>query len=295
MTKTFNWRKLLVILALLGPAMAMFIGFTIYPFIKNIIWSTTFFMLYDPMSQYVFAGLENYRDIFFGVEFWQSIESSLIIVFGALAIEFCIGLGVALVLNERFRGRGILRTLFIIPMGVMPIVAGVVWKLMLFPGGSLVSDILVKLHLVSGQLDFWGEPGLARISIMAADIWGWTPFMGLILLAGLQAIPSELYDAAQVDGASQFQRFAHVTTPLLKYAMVVALMFRGMDLLRLFDTVYMMSEGGPGYATEVISFFIYRKGFPEFGVGYAAAVSVIVFVAIFVVAQITVRKSGMTA
>jgi multiple sugar transport system permease protein len=293
--KNLKWRKLLVILVLLGPAMTMFIGLTIYPFIKNLIWSTTFFVLYKPASQYISAGLENYKDILFGIEFWNSVESSLVIVFGALAIECFIGLGIALVLNERFRGRGILRTLFIIPMGVMPIVAGVVWKLMLFPGGSLISDILVKMRLASGQLDFWGDVGLARLSVMAADIWGWTPFVGLILLAGLQAIPSELYDAAQVDGASQLQRFTHVTAPLLKYAIIVALMFRGMDLLRLFDTVYIMTQGGPGYATEVISFFIYRKGFSEFGVGYAAATSVMVFVVIFVIAQITVRKSGIAA
>ncbi len=293
--KKFKWRKLLIILVLLGPAMGMFIGFTIYPFIKNIIWSTTYFVLYKPTSQYVSAGLENYRDILFGTEFWNSVESSLVIIFGALAIEFFIGLGIALVLNERFRGRGLLRTLFIIPMGVMPVVAGVVWKLMLFPGGSVISDILVKLRLAPGQLDFWGDVWLARLSVMAADIWGWTPFVGLILLAGLQAIPSELYDAAQVDGASQIQRFTYVTAPLLKYAIIVALMFRGMDLLRLFDQVYMMTEGGPGYATEVISFFIYRKGFSEFSVGYAAAMSVIVFVVIFVIAQITVRKSGIAA
>jgi multiple sugar transport system permease protein len=285
----------LVIVVLLGPAMGMLIGFTIYPFIQNLIWSTTDFMLYDPLSQEFSVGLRNYEDIFFGFEFWDSIESSVYIIFGTLAIEFLLGLGIALVLNERFAGRTVLRTLFIIPMGVMPIVAGVTWKLLLFPGGSLVSDILVRMRLASQQLDFWNEPFLARLSIMGADIWGWTPFVGLILLAGLQAIPKELYDAAQVDGASQSQRFVHVTVPLLKHAMIVALMFRGMDLLRLFDTVYMMTEGGPGYATEVISFFIYRKGFPEFSIGYAAAVSVLVFVAIFIVAQVTVRKSGITA
>lgn len=293
MVRRFRVGKLFVIIALLGPAMAMLLGFTLYPFIYNIRLSLTYFPLYAPWRQ-VYIGFENYLSILGDIEFWKSIESTVAIAFGALALEFLIGLGVALVLNEKFRGRGVVRVLFIIPMAIMPVTAGLVWKLMLFPGGSLISDILVKLRLAKGQLDFWGDPFLSRVSIMAVDIWSWTPFLGLILLAGLQAIPAELYDAAQVDGASQLQRFFHVTFPLLKYAIIIALLFRGMDLLRLFDQVYMMTAGGPGQATETISFFIYRKSFKEFAIGFGAAVSVIVFAVVFLVSHFTVRKSGIS-
>jgi multiple sugar transport system permease protein len=191
----------------------------------------------------------------------------------ALTFEFLLGLALALLLDGPLRGRGAFRALLLVPMMLPPVVVGVVWRLMLNPSFGAINGTLKGAGLETEGLTWTASPLLAFISVVAVDVWQWTPFMFLVLLAGLQAIPQEPYEAAMIDGASAWQTFAHITLPLLKPAILIALLLRTMDLLRVFDQIFILTEGGPGFATETVSLYIYRAAFRFFDFGYAAAMS----------------------
>jgi multiple sugar transport system permease protein len=169
------------------------------------------------------------------------------------------------------------------------VVAGVVWRLMLNPNFGAVNGTLKGMGVNTDALTWTSSPNLAMISIIAVDVWQWTPFMFLILLAGLQAIPQEPYEAALIDGSSAWQTFRHVTLPLLKPAILVALLLRTMDLLRVFDQVFILTEGGPGFATETISLYIYRTAFRFSDFGYAAAMSFVLLVITNIISAFYIR------
>jgi multiple sugar transport system permease protein len=158
-------------------------------------------------------------------------------------------------------------------MMLPPVVAAVVWRLMLNPNFGAINGTLKQIGVDTEALTWTASPTLAMLSVIAVDVWQWTPFVFLVLLAGLQAIPQEPYEAALIDGSSRWQTFRHVTLPLLKPAILIVLLLRTMDLLRVFDQIFILTEGGPGFATETISLYIYRTAFRFFDFGYAAAMS----------------------
>ena len=192
-------------------------------------------------------------------------------------------------MNNQLRGRSFFRAALLVPMMLPTVVAGVVWRLMLNPNFGAVNGTLKGLGLNTTALTWTSSPRLAMLSVVAVDVWQWTPFMFLILLAGLQAIPQEPYEAALIDGSSAWQTFRHVTLPLLKPAILVALLLRTMDLLRVFDQVFILTEGGPGFATETISLYIYRTAFRFSDFGYAAAMSFVLLIITNIVSVFYIR------
>lgn len=205
--------------------------------------------------------------------FLSALGHTLIYAIVALTFEFLLGLGLAVLLDRSLRGRSLFRAVLLIPMMIPPVVVGVVWRLMLNADFGAINGTLKSVGMNTEALTWTASPKLALASVIAVDIWQWTPFMFLVLLAGLQAIPQEPYEAAMIDGASPWQTFRHVTLPLLRPAMLVALLLRTMDLLRVFDQIFILTEGGPGFATETVSLYIYRAAFRFFDFGYAAAMS----------------------
>jgi multiple sugar transport system permease protein len=205
--------------------------------------------------------------------FLSALGHTFVYAVVALTFEFLFGLGLAVLLDRALRGRAIFRAVLLIPMMIPPVVVGVVWRLMLNADFGAINGTLKSLGVNTAALTWTASPKLALASVIAVDIWQWTPFMFLVLLAGLQAIPQEPYEAAMIDGASAWQTFRHVTLPLLRPAMLVALLLRTMDLLRVFDQIFILTEGGPGFATETVSLYIYRAAFRFFDFGYAAAMS----------------------
>ncbi|HEV2717518.1 MAG TPA: sugar ABC transporter permease, partial [Terriglobales bacterium] len=171
------------------------------------------------------------------------------------------------------RGRSIFRGLLVVPMMLPPVVVGVVWRLMLNSNFGALNGTLKGFGINTDRLTWTASPKLAMASVIMVDVWQWTPFIFLVLLAGLQAIPQEPYEAALVDGSNAWQTFRHVTLPLLKPAILIALLLRTMDLLRVFDHIFILTEGGPGFATETLSLYIYRSAFRFSNFGYAAAMS----------------------
>lgn len=221
--------------------------------------------------------------------FFDALLHTLVYAATALTFEFLLGLGLAVLVNGRMRGRGLFRALLLVPMMLPPVVVGVVWRLMLNPNFGAINGTLRGAGVNTESLLWTASPKLALASVIAVDVWQWTPFMFLVLLAGLQAIPQEPYEAAVIDGSSTWQTFKHVTLPLLKPAILIALLLRTMDLLRVFDQIFILTEGGPGFATETISLYIYRAAFRFGDFGYAAAMSFVLLLLANVASLLYIR------
>jgi multiple sugar transport system permease protein len=210
--------------------------------------------------------------------FLSALAHTFIYAAVALTFEFLLGLGLAVLLDRPLGGRSFFRAALLIPMMLPPVVVGVVWRLMLNPDFGAINGTLKGAGLDTQALTWTASPVLAMASVIAVDVWQWTPFMFLVLLAGLQAIPQEPYEAALVDGSNAWQTFRHVTLPLLKPAILIALLLRTMDLLRVFDQIFILTEGGPGFATETVSLYIYRAAFRFADFSYAAAMSLVLLI-----------------
>ena len=220
-----------------------------------------------------FIGLENYLDLARDPRFWSALAHTAFFASVSVALELFLGLVLALAMNRVFRGRGAVRAAILIPWSIPTVVAGLLWRF-LFDSRSVVWFI---------------DPTLAWVPVIVADVWKTTPFVALLLLAGLQNIPHELYEAASVDGARPLSQLWNVTLPLLRPALLVALIFRTLDAFRVFDLIYVLTGGGPGTATEPIALYTFNALFQNLRSGYASALSVIVFVITFGIALLYIR------
>jgi len=236
------------------------------------------------------VGITNYRrlwqDTFFRDAIWTTIKFTLITV----SIEFVLGLVIALTVNSRFKGRGLMRAVMLVPWAIPTVVAAQMWKWMLDDTFGVVNDLGVRAHVLSHSKAWISDPSTALASVCAVDIWKTTPFVALLLLAGLQVIPQDLYEAARVDGASVLQQFRKITLPLLAPAILVTLIFRTLDALRVFDVFYVFFGNRPD--TQTMSIYDQSTIVGDGHVGYGAAISVAIFliIAIFVVIYTTVNR-----
>jgi ABC-type sugar transport system permease subunit len=255
----------------------IFIGvFTLYPIFESFRLSFYRMILTLPWLGQKMVGWENYVDLWTDPVAIQALRTTLIFVAVTIPLELLVGLGMALVMNEVFHGRGLLRAVVLIPWAVPTVVSSQMWRFVFNDRYGLFNFVLFGGD-ASRYLAPLADPLFALIAIMVAEVWKTAPFAGLILLAGLQAIPDELYDAASIDGATSWQKFCHITLPLIRPALLLALLFRTIDALRVFDLVFVMTQGGPADATNVLSFYGYKKIFAEGMVGYGSAVAVTVF------------------
>jgi multiple sugar transport system permease protein len=222
------------------------------------------------------------------VDFWKSLWNTFLIGGISLALQFVIALGLAALAYRDPWLKG-WRILFLLPMLFMPSAVSFIWKLA-FNDGRVVSDILMRLALIDRPLDFLGNVWLARLTLIVADVWQWTPFLFIIFTAALQGQDPEVEEAAHLDGASWPQIFWNISLPLMRPIIAVALILRGIDIVTMFASVFIITGGTPAGATETMSYFIYRTGFKQFNFGYASAASVILLIVTTVVAQSFVKK-----
>jgi multiple sugar transport system permease protein len=253
---------------LIAPTLAVLLALSIYPLIYAIKIS-----LQAESASGLHWSLQNFSRLAGDHFFLSALGHTFVYAVVALTIEFLLGLGLALLLNGRLRGRSAFRALLLVPMMLPAVVVGVVWRLLLNPNFGAINGTLKSWGVNTDSFTWTASPKLAMASVIVADVWQWTPFMFLILLAGLQSIPQEPYEAALIDGSSPWQTFRNITLPLLKPAILIALLLRTMDLLRVFDQIFILTEGGPGFATETASLYIYRTAFRFSNFGYAAAMS----------------------
>jgi ABC-type sugar transport system permease subunit len=255
----------------------IFVGlFSIFPIVESFRLSFYRMILTLPWLGQKSVGLENYTDLASDPVARDAIVTTLVFIAVTIPLELLAGLGIALVLNQGFRGRGLLRAVVLIPWAIPTVVSSQMWRFIFNDRYGLVNFLLFGADS-SRYIAPLADPYLAMISIMTAEIWKTTPFAALIMLAGLQGIPDDVYEAASVDGASSWQKFRHITLPLLKPALLLAVLFRTIDALRVFDLVYVMTQGGPADATNVLQFYGYKKTFAEGMIGYGSAIAVTVF------------------
>ena len=279
-----NRREWLLPLIFIAPAVAVLLALSIYP----LVYSVTISLQRETASGTTW-GLGNFTRLFSDNFFWTAMAHTFVYAIAALACEFLLGLGLALLLNAQIRGRAFFRASLLVPMMLPAVVVGVVWRLMLNPDFGAINGTLRRIGINTESLTWTASPKLAMLAVIAVDVWQWTPFVFLVLLAGLQAIPQEPYEAALIDGSSRWQTFRHVTLPLLKPSILIVLLLRTMDLLRVFDQIFILTEGGPGFATETISLYIYRTAFRFFDFGYAAAMSFVLLALTNVISAIYIR------
>ena len=279
-----NSRDLLFALLLITPALVVLLSLSIYPLIYSITIS-----LQTETADGIKWSISNFTRLISDTFFLTAMAHTFIYAVAALVFELLIGLSLALLLNSQIRGRTLFRAALLVPMMLPTVVVGVVWRLMLNPNFGAINGKLKEVGVNTEPLTWTASPKLALISVIAVDVWQWTPFVFLVLLAGLQAIPQEPYEAALIDGSSRWQTFRYVTLPLLKPAILIALLLRTMDLLRVFDQIFILTEGGPGFATETISLYIYRTAFRFFDFGYAAAMSFVLLALTNVISTIYIR------
>ena len=275
---------------LLLPALAA-VGFVaIYPLGKTVYESFTNQEFLQGLEPTKWVGLENYRtlwhDTIFRDAVWETIKFTLITV----SFEFVLGLIIALVVNSSFKGRGLMRAVMLVPWAIPTVVAARMWQWMLDDVFGVVNDLGMKLHLFSHPHAWISDPSTALGAVCAVDIWKTTPFVALLLLAGLQVIPGDLYEAASVDGASAFQQFWRITLPLLRPAILVTLVFRTLDALRVFDVFNVFFGNRPD--TQTMAIYAQSTIVGDGHVGYGAAISVAIFliISLFVVIYMTVMR-----
>ena len=273
-------------LLLLLPAVAVIVAVLIYPMAYGAFLSLfNYQMTLSPDR--TFTGLANYQKLFNDADFINSAWVTARFTMMTVALEFVIGLGIALLLTLEFPARALFRALVLLPLMVPPLVSGLLWRLM-YDHELGVLSYFVRV-LGGNPPVFLGDPDIALLAVSVTEVWRATPFMVLILLAALQAVPHELHEAAQIDGASAVQRFMAVTFPLILPVVLIALLFRTVDVLRTFDLIFLLTSGGPGTTTEVLSMFIYRYGFQSFDMGLTSAASMILFVLTLVICLVYLR------
>ncbi|MGQ9474205.1 MAG: carbohydrate ABC transporter permease [Candidatus Caldatribacteriaceae bacterium] len=270
---------------LVTPVIAFLLIITIYPFIYGVYLSLSDFTLLGVS----FRGLENFVNLFRDDRFLNSLKVTLVFVFSAVLLEFLVGLGIATLLNCPFRGKRVVAPLVYIPMIMAPIAVALMWRMLYSPEYGPINFFLLSSKLINRQIAWLSESGFALLSLIIVDTWQWSPFMFLILYAGLQSIPSELSEVAQIDGASGWEIFKHITLPLLFPFIVLAFLFRLMDAFKVFDSISVLTKGGPGTSTEVVSWLSYLTGFTYFRLGYAAAMALVLYLLVMVISQVLLR------
>ncbi len=241
-----------------------------------------------------FVGLANYEEALGELRFWSALGHTIIFTVASVALELLLGVVLALALNGAGRGRGVLRAAALLPWAIPTVVVALVWRFMFESPGGVVNAMLVGTGVLSAPVTWLADPAAAWVPVILADVWKTTPFVALLLLAGLQQIDPALYESAALDGAGTGRQLFSITLPLLRPALAVALIFRSLDAFRVLDVIYVLTGGGPGTATEPLSLYAFTAMFRELRFGFGAALSTIVFAVSFVLALAWIRLLGVT-
>lgn len=270
----------------LAPSLLLLAGMLLYPIGYTVWVSFSDFDLasFEPSG---WVGWSNYRLVLEDPGFAKSLKVTGIYLVLALPLQMVLGFGIAFLLNVEWKGRGVLRALFLIPMVVAPVVAGGVWRMLLDPMWGVVNYVLGLVGV--GPVEWVGDPALAMVTLVVIDTWRWTPFVVLIASAGIMALPTEVYEAARVDGASPLRTLWRITLPLLVPVMSAAFIVRWLGAVKMFDIALAATKGGPGQATDVVNLYIYDKGFRALEFGSASSMATVVLLLTVVITFVLFR------
>lgn len=262
----------------LGPTLLYLIAFAIYPLFYSLSLSFTDLSAADAEGDWV--GFRNYIDLFNDPLFWNAAYNSSIMVTISVVLQVVLGVALALFFNLQLKGAWVVRGILVLPMLITPIVVGVMWRALLNPDWGLLNWAVAQMGFEPPN--WLGSVEWAMPTLIAVDTWQWTPFVFVIVFARLQALPTDVFEAAQVDGASRLTIFREVTLPLLMPAILFAAVFRAVDSFRSFDLIYGLSYGGPARTTTTMSFFAFQNGFQFQNYGYAAAAAYMMLIILVV-------------
>lgn len=268
---------------MVAPSMLLLVLMSIYPTLFNL-YNSFFDWNFANSKPRVFVGLKNFITAFKDPNFLQAMLNTIVLVAAAVSIEFVLGFVIALLFNQGVRGTRFFRTMMIVPTMITPIVASLMWLLMYNSDYGVVRFLLQQIGIANPPA-LLASKMYALPAVILVDVWQWTPFVMLIILAGLTAMPKETTEAACVDGANGFQRLIHIILPSLKPMIAVTLLMRVMDTFKFFEVIYMLTKGGPGNATETVSYFAYKVGFSFFDVGESSAICLIILLVVMTICR----------
>lgn len=270
----------------LWPTLALLIVFNVFPLFYSLFLSFTDYSAIANKAP-TWVGLQNYRELLGSGEIWTYFRRTGFYVVTSVGLELLVGFGLALLLRRPFWGSGLVTTLILVPMMLSPVVVGLFWKLIYNPTYGIFNYMLG--FPVGRGPDWLGSPALAMWAVVIVDVWMWAPYVMLLCLAGLSAIPDYLYEAAEIDRASGFYTFWRITLPMVAPLLLIAVLFRTIEAFKTFDLVMGLTGGGPGDATELVAVDLYRLAFPQWQTGKASALAYIVLVLITGVSNIYVK------
>ncbi len=284
---------------LLAPAAILLLLVFAYP-IGRAFWLGLFTQNLGTQLQPVFSGLDNYVRMALDGRFWQSLGNTTVFTSVSVVLELILGMGIALILNQSFPGRGAVRTIAILPWALPTALIALTWSLIFQGEFGVWNDMLLRLGLIESGINWLGNPKWAWLATIAADVWKTTPFVSILLLAGLQSISQDLYEAHAIDGASPWGSFRQITLPLLLPQILIAVLFRFAQAFGVFDLVKVMTNGGPAGSTEMVSLYIYATVMRYLDFGYGAALVVVTFllliaavaIASFLLAKLRAQAAG---
>ena len=278
---------------LIAPSLILILAVVIYPVTSGILLSFREMRLTRPDLGTPFVGLKHYIAMMSDTVFLLSLKNTFIWVVVGTSSQFLLGLVTALALNRSLPGMRLARVLVLLPWIMPSVVAGHMWALMLDSRLGVINDILVRLGILTEYKAWFADPRTALLTVLLVSLWRSFPFFTLLLLAGLQGIPDDLYEAASVDGANFWLQFRHITMPLLMPITVAVIILRVIGLVNAPDLLIVLTGGGPGHATQVLSLYAFQKAYTEFNFGYAGALSVVMLLLLMVFTVLYVRVSGV--
>ncbi|UCF89930.1 MAG: sugar ABC transporter permease [Desulfobacterales bacterium] len=285
-----RWRQRNLGFFMVLPAALVLLAVGIFPLIYSI--GISFLRWEAKIPGRPFVWFENYASILSNMEFWHSLKITAILVGIAVSIEFCIGLWLAVLVLNSGHAKRIFMPIFMLPVMMVPVVVGFTWRMLWDPLYGPINQILGWLVGHQVTISWLTNASTALPAILVTEVWQWTPFMFLVLLAGLSAVNPELQEAAAIDGASEWKTFWAVTLPVIRPVVLVAILFRVIDVIKIFDIVYVTTGGGPGYATQPVTYYLYRTGARFFRMGYTAAGSWVLLILVACLVAYLVHRVG---
>ncbi|WP_079913112.1 carbohydrate ABC transporter permease [Paenibacillus sp. 32352] len=269
------------------PSFLLYTLFVIYPTLNSFNLS---FTNWDGVSSEIhYIGLDNFKEMFSSDRFYNALKNTLILSVSLVVLENAAALLLAMLVDQVRWFKNLFRSIFYFPVLLSGIVMGFVWAIIFNYNFGVVSQLLDKIGLGALKIDWLGNPDFAMIAIVITTVWKGSGYYMIIYLAGLQGIPAELHEAAAIDGAGRWQQFRHITFPLLAGAMTVSVMLSMIGALKIFDQIAVMTDGGPGFATETLTYIVYKVGFGELRQGYGTALSLVLFILILMVSLIQIK------
>jgi multiple sugar transport system permease protein len=284
---SYTQKKRLVPWIFVAPCLVIIVMVTVFPLVYSLGLSFTKWEVTIP--NHPFIGFENYARLFKDSRFLNSTLMTAIVMVGGVGIEMCLGFGLAQVLTGKMYGRRIIVAAMLLPVMVMPVVVGYTWRVLWDAQYGPINQIIGWFLGRTFHYPWLAKTPTAILAILITEIWQWTPFMFLAFLSGIASLNPELYEAADIDGASNWQKMRFLTLPLLRPIILVALLIRSLDALKFFDVIFTLSGGGPGNSTETISFYIYQTGYQFFRLGHGAAASFVLLVALVVIVTLLLK------